>query len=192
MTWPTDANGKITGHYIYHWRVPSNIHVNKQAGLPEVAVIEYAPNANRKNWILATNGMSQYRVRRHSKMIGMEVFGCFRDKAAWNVELFTTLARYPLRYGEPLCEFETLALDGITMKDKLPYQHLFFGQTLYQPETIGAIQFDSQNLVIVNQVFGIYDSELEYVKQFGGEALWNKMLASQMPDTLDIARQRLF
>jgi len=191
VTWPVDPRSKITGHYILHWRVPSNVHVQKQSGLPDVAIIEYAPNATRKHWILATNGMSQYRIRSRGKMIGMEVFGCFRDKAAWNVELFTSLARYSTRYKEALCEFETLALNGISTSGKMPYQHLFFGQTLYQPETIGAIEFDPQNLIIVNQVFGIYDSELEYIKQFGAEALWDKMLASQMPDTLDIARQPL-
>ena len=192
MTWPFDAKNKIMGHYVYYWRVPSHIHVRKQSGLPDIAIIEYAPKVNRSYWLLATNGMSQFHLRKGDKTIGAEVFGCFQNNTAWNLELFTAIARYSSVHQSPVMNFDVLALTELAKESKLPYPYLLFGQALYEPETIGAIFLDSQNSVIVNQVFGIYDSELEYIRRFGAEALWNKMLASQMPDTLDIARQPLF
>jgi hypothetical protein len=191
MAWPMDAKAKITGHYMLYWRVPTNVHVQKQPGLPDTAVIEYAPNANRQGWLLATNGASNYRVRQQGKQIGCELFGRFRDKAAWNLELFAAICRYVVTQRTPLFTFDTISLDGLSAVGQMPFPHLLFGEGLYQPETLGSIQFDAQNIIIVNQVYGLYDAELEYAKQYGGEALWNKMRASNMPDALDVNRPHL-
>src|SRR5580704_9632420 len=166
--------GIVTGHFISHWGVPTEIRPRKLPGIGECAILEFAPRGTRATWRYATNGMSSY-AHNHPDgivMVRTELYGSTKEKAAWVDDLLAAIATYPL-------DFKTYLAEGDTINVRQPIDRhssrftaiLLAAPGRSDPETVGLVDRMPEK-VLVHQVVGILPSEADFAEQHGGKPLW--------------------
>lgn len=181
-----------TAHFIRHWGVPKDIHSRASSLGLDLAILEFGPRTGRRTFRFATNGASEYLQGLGEVRYRQELFCSSRSSAHWIVELLQGLADYPVRYLTHLAVFDTLAVQKPIDRGRSPYVGLLVvPPTPGEEETIGAFYRSPDSPVVVNRVIGIYESELEYCYDYGGERLWTELTSTGGCLEIDSERTRL-
>src|SRR5690349_11285339 len=117
-----DLKGIITGHFMAHWGVPSGIYPQEGTS-PELAILEFAPDAGRNSWRYVTNGMSG---RIQVDGLRTEVYACSRGKLTWIRRLLAAITTYPTDYNTCIAEGDTIAVGQPVDGDTSPFTGILF------------------------------------------------------------------
>jgi hypothetical protein len=193
---PMTLKQAITLHFMTYWGVPREIDVQEQPRL-DLAVLEFGPRAafdprkERQTYRFATVGMSECVQLHCGKGHRTELYASARSSARWIVKFLTAAAEYPRLHKEAFVEFDTLPVADPT--DAFP-----FGGLLIAPpgpdddETVGAVIGVTPEPLLVHEIIGITDRELDFGIEHGGEALWNRLRGLGCPLLLDEKRPQAF
>jgi len=181
--------GIITGHFITHWGVPSDIRSRPLRGIGEFAILEFAPSRSRVSWRYATNGMSSLRQRQDdgSAIVRTELYASTKERVAWVDDLLAGLAAYPYDYDTWLADGDTIDVGQPLDRDSSPYRGvLLSGPRVADCKTLGLIGGLSDN-VLVHQVIGLLPDEVEYASSHGAGVVYQRLGGSGY-DLLDVER----
>ena len=179
--------GTITGHFIAHWGVPSNIFPLSATGIEAFAVLEFAPKGSRRSWRYATNGMSSYPQFYPDEHVSVrtELYASTSDRADWVLDLLKAMGSYPFDCQTYFAEGDTVNV-GQSIDQKLS---CFTGILIAppQPSTLGLVS-SLQEKVLVHPLIGLLPTEVQFSEEHcGGKMLWQKLIA-QNELLLDVAR----
>ncbi|MBW3624157.1 MAG: suppressor of fused domain protein [Armatimonadetes bacterium] len=178
---------QITGHFIYHWGVPAQIHVQRD----DLAVLEFAPQGNRKTFRFATNGMSRSIQPSGDLCYRTEVYVCANSPAPWMIDLLKSTAEYPEQHRTHFLEGNTIPVKFPLPSTDFPFQALLIAPPEpSDPPTIGAIcDSSSGETIFIHQLIGITQNELAYAMLKGSERLLHRLVSLGEPLLIDKARQ---
>ena len=177
-----DKKGIITGHFITHWGVPSDIRPRKLNGVKEFAVIEFAPTGGRKTWRYATNGMSNYAQYHHDPSVNVqtELYATTARKVTWMDDFLAALTTYPIDYATFFAEGDTISVgQPIDQKSSCYSNILIAPPGPHDAAELGLIGGLEDETILVHQVIGLLDVEVQYAKRHGGKILWQNYLISR-------------
>ena len=184
-----DERGTITGHFLAHWGVPSSIHPRDLPSVSTFAVLVFAPQGTRRSWRYATNGMSTY-LQEHpdpSVRVRTELYASSENRADWVENLLAAVATYPIDYSTYLAEGDTINVGQPIDCNQSPYEAILLAPPSPCDSvtlgTVGGVRED----ILVHQVVGVYESEVDYATRNGWKVLWQRLAArGELP--LDGAR----
>ena len=168
----------VTGHFISHWGVPTDIRQRRLPGIAEFAILEFAPRGVRATWRYATNGMSSYAQHCPGGPLNIrtELYGSTREKAAWIDDLLVAIATYPLDFKTYLAEGDSINVGQPIDRHGSRFTAILLARPgRSDPESVGLVGGLSEN-VLVHQVVGILPSEAEFAERHGGKHLWERLL----------------
>ena len=184
----TSRKKAVTGHYIAHWGVPSEIRVQESSRF-DLAVLEFAPTRGRDTYRLATNGMSTLVQSNRARRYRTELYAISRSAAPWIARLLAALAVYPVEEETSLGEMQTVPLAGPIIQGDSKFSAILIAPP--EPEdagTVGAILGVTPEPILVHRVVAITDSERSLAVEYGSEELWLRLLGLGRPLPLDEAR----
>jgi hypothetical protein len=179
--------GTITGHFIAHWGVPSNIFPFSARGIEAFAVLEFAPKGLRRSWRYATNGMSSYRQFCPDEhiIVRTEIYASTNDRADWVHDLLIAMASYPIDCQTYFAEGDTVNVGQSIDQKSSCYTGIMIAPP--QPPTLGLVS-SLQEKVLVHQLIGLLPSEVQFSEEHcGGKIFWQKLI-SDNEHLLDVAR----
>ena len=165
---------KITGHYIVHWGVPTDICPIKARGIEEFAILKFSPGGSRTTWKYATNGMSSYIQTPPDQPVKVrtELYASTREKAEWVGDLLVAFASYPQDYATYFAEGDTINVGQPVDRDSSCYTAILLRAP--DPPSIGLVAGLSEN-VLVHRVVGIFLDEVQFAQEQSGKLLWQKL-----------------
>lgn len=169
--------GSITAHYVVHFGVPLEIRPFRPRGVSIFAIIEFGPAKGRRHWIYATNGMSSYNQLHpeSGRQCRTELLAFTKNRVTWVDSLLLGLASYPIDYGTHFSEADTIAIGGPIDQIDSQYCGVLLANPV--PETVGVVGGIDQ-IVLVHQVIGLHESEVDFARRQGGGVLWSRLLQS--------------
>jgi hypothetical protein len=167
--------GIITGHFMFHWGVPSDIRPIEVAGIMDFAILEFAPDGPRTTWRYATNGMSYLQAHPDDHVkVRTELYASTKLRAPWILELLRAIASYPMDYATYLAEGDT-----INVVQPIDRQSSCFTGVLLapaEPPTLGLVAGTPEN-ILVHQIVGLLTAEVQLAETLGGGSmLWQRLL----------------
>src|SRR5262245_22525065 len=174
--------GIVTGHFMSHWGVPTDIRPRRLPGIGELAILEFAPRGTRTTWRYASNGMSSYTQNHPDGLVKIrtEIYGSTKGKVAWVDELLAAIATYPLDCTTYLAEGDTINVGQSVDRHSSRFTAILLARPgACDPETVGLVGGMSEN-VLVQQVVGIFPSEADFAEQHGGKSLWELVKSSSL------------
>ena len=160
------ATSSVTGEY-----QARSLHA-ACPGIEEFAILEFAPNATRKTWRFATNGMSAYAQPREDDpaVVRTELFACARSRETWIADLLAAIATYPKDYATHLAEGDSIDVGQPVDRRHSPYIGVLLAPPgPFDPATIGLVGGCSEK-ILVHQVVGqpnLHVLRLVVASQFG-------------------------
>jgi hypothetical protein len=184
----TSRKKAVTGHFMAHWGVPSEIHVQEKSRI-DLAVVEFAPKGGRATYRFATNGMSAIVQPSRGGRYRTELYASSRSAAPWIVRFLAVLAVYPIEEETSLGEMQTVPLAGpIVQGDSIYSAILIAPPGPEDPETLGAILGVTTEAILVHRVVPISELERDFAAERGSEELWQQLLGLGRPLLLDEPR----
>ncbi len=181
----------ITGHYMVHWGLPKQFHMQKTDS-PPLAVVEFGPGRQwgplkpLETMRFATNGMSAFDQGAGYRC---ELYVSARASAPWIIGFLAALARYPLEYQVRLCEGNTIPAVEPIHREKTSFTAFLIAEPWPEDAgTLGVISGVYSEYVFVHQVVAITQPEYEFALEHDGETLWNRLVRLDQPLLLDEAR----
>jgi Suppressor of fused protein (SUFU) len=115
--------GAITGHFLAHCGVPTNIRPRQVNPFGDFARLEFAPKGTRALWRYATNGMSgRTQLTDERGTVRTELYTCSQDRIPWVDELLTVIATYSFLNETYLSEFDTIDAQQPIDQGTSPYR----------------------------------------------------------------------
>jgi hypothetical protein len=164
----------ISGHYIFHWGVPTSIRPAKARGIDEFAIFEFGPTESRTTWRYATNGMSSYvqPCPDENVIVRTELYSSAKEKKTWIDDLLVALASYPQDYATFFAEGDSIDVGQPIDQNASCFTGILLGPP--NPPSIGLVAGLREN-VLVHRVIGILPDEIEFAKEHSGKMLWQKL-----------------
>jgi len=174
--------GSITGHFIAHWGVPTNIRPRQVNPFGDFAILEFAPKGDRTSWRYATNGMSsKTQLTDEGGSVRTELYTCSRQRLPWVDDLLVAMATYPFLNDTYLSEFDTIDAQQAIDQKASPYTGILLAPPgPSDPETLGLAGKPGED-VLIHQVVGLLPNELECASRGGARDLWKKLLGEGEP-----------
>ena len=169
--------GAITGHFIAHWGVPSEIRPRQVNPFGELAILEFAPKGKRSSWRYATNGMSSKAQAANERGgVRVELYTTSLRRAPWIDELLLAVATYPFLNNTYLSEFDTIDVQGPIDQGVSPYTGIMLAPPgPFDSETLGLAGKPGED-VLIHQVVGLLPNELERAVRGGAKDVLKALL----------------
>ena len=181
-----------TAHFMHWWSVPSAIRPRQRSTQFQLAIIEFPPRDDRRSYRYATNGAGDYVMREGEGAYRQELYCTTTRKADWAIELLEGIALYPNHYLTRVGTFDTISAGGPIDQNRSPFTGVMIAPPApVEGEEFGALERAEGEFAIVNQVVGLYDTEIDYCISHGAESLWIELAQADGELALDRARTRL-
>jgi hypothetical protein len=169
--------GIITGHFIAHWGVPNGIYPQTETS-PELAILEFAPDAGWNSWRYVTNGMSSCL---QVNDLRTEIYTCSRRQLTWIHRLLAAITTYPTDYSTCIAEGDTIAVGQPVDGGTSPFTGILFAAPdPIDAPTVGLVGGVTEK-ILVHRVVGLLPSELKFAEEHGGKELCTKLARGVEP-----------
>jgi hypothetical protein len=183
--------GAITGHFIAHWGVPTDIRPSQVNPFGDFAILEFAPRGARTSWRYATNGMcSKPQLTDEQRSVRTEIYACSEHRILWCDELLVAIATYPFLYGTYLSEFDTIDAQRPVDQGTSPYTGILLAPPGPSDRDTLGVTIVPQFEIIIHQIVGLFPEELEFAAQGGSGELWKRLRMNGEP-TIDGLRSKV-
>lgn len=171
----SNPNQITTGHFMFFWGVPNDIQVQDDVLGSPLAILEFAPREGQSSWRYATNGMGIHLQSCGGETTRTELYLQAERPCPWAIPLLAALVPYPIQQETHFAEYDTIAvaqpIDGRESK----FTALLLVPPSEEEAALGIIDNAAPEPILVHQVVGIYESEVDLAIEQGGEELYRRL-----------------